>query len=115
MDESPLAGDEIYEKELEKIIVKDNNKLGLSWAKLSQNWGSGWDWMVFKEGDLDKVTAIDKQIKLLKIDQFYENFLIRCKIISGMKIKQINEISSLWSELIALVKTHWCDKRMPLS
>ena len=26
MDESPLAGDEIYEKELEKIIVKDNNK-----------------------------------------------------------------------------------------
>ena len=26
MDESPLAGDEIYEKELEKIIVKGNNK-----------------------------------------------------------------------------------------
>ena len=51
--------------------------------------------MVFKEGDLDKVTAIDKQIELLKFDKFYENFLIRCKIISGMKIKQINEISSL--------------------
>ena len=24
MDESPLAGDEIYEKELQNIIVKDN-------------------------------------------------------------------------------------------
>ena len=71
--------------------------------------------MIFKDGDLDKATIIYKQIKLLKINKFYENLLIRWKFISGMKMKQLNEISSLWSDLIALVKSHSCDKSMPLS
>ena len=80
----PPQNQTTWKKENRSILVV--NKLGLSWAKLSQNWSFGWDWRIFSTIEM-KVFFQWKFIILMKREIYhcYENSSLLSILTLGWK------------------------------
>ena len=83
------------------MVHKSVNKLRLSLAKLSRNWGWGTDCRTVKTDEIDE---------LMKIDTFDENSTLWWNLFMLMIIQHSDENSSLWWTFISLIKIHHFDE-----